>query len=213
MKRSILLLALTLVLSPVAHAAAPAAGAIAVVDLKKVFDGYWKTKQADLNLKDRAGELDKKRKDMIADHQKAEADYKKLIESSTDSAVSIEEREKRKNTAAGKLRELQEIEQSVGQFDRSARAQLAEQQRNLRDKIVTEIREILNKKARAAGYGAVLDSAAESAVGTPIVLFNATLPDLTDEILSQINATAPAGALQPILAPTPAPTPAPIKAK
>ena len=206
MKRSILLLALTLVLAAVAHAAAPAAGAIAVVDLKKVFDGYWKTKQADLNLKDRAGELDKKRKDMIADHQKAEADYKKLIESSTDSAVSIEEREKRKNTAAGKLRELQEIEQSVGQFDRSARAQLAEQQRNLRDKIVTEIREILNKKARAAGYGAVLDSAAESAVGTPIVLFNATLPDLTDEILSQINATAPAGALQPILAPTPAPS-------
>lgn len=207
MKRSaaLLLLALVLAAAPVAQAAAPAAGGIAVVDLKKVFDGYWKTKQADLNLKDRAGELDKKRKDMITDAQKAEVDYKKLVESSTDSAVSIEERDRRKQLAAGKLRELQEIEQSVGQFDRSARAQLAEQQRNLRDKIVAEIREVLNKKARTVGYSAVLDSAAESAVGTPIVLFNATLPDLTEEILTQLNATAPAGALQVPAAPAPAP--------
>ncbi len=201
---ALLLLAFVLAFAPATQAAAPAAGAIAVVDLKKIFDGYWKTKQADLNLKDRAGELDKKRKDMVADAQKAEAEYKKLVESASDSAVSIEERDKRKQSAAGKLRELQEIEQSVGQFDRSARAQLAEQQRNLRDKIVAEIREVLNKKAKAAGYGAVLDSAAESAVGTPIVLFNATLPDLTEELLSQLNATAPAGVLKTPLAPAPA---------
>ncbi|MFM8469674.1 MAG: OmpH family outer membrane protein [Limisphaerales bacterium] len=181
----------------------PAAGSIAVVDLKKIFDGYWKTKQADLNLKERAAELDKKRKDMITDHQKAEAEYKKLVESASDSAVSLEERDKRKKSAETKLRELQEIEQSIGQFDRSARAQLGESQRNMRDKIVTEIREIVNKKARSVGYSAVLDSAAESAVGTPIVLFNASLPDLTEEILSQLHATAPAGALA-----TPAPAPA-----
>lgn len=202
---AILALALVLALTPAVKAAAPAAGAIAVVDLKKVFDGYWKTKQADLNLKERAGELDKKRKDMITDAQKAEADYKKLVESASDSAVSLEERDKRKSAAAGKLRELQEIEQSVGQFDRSARAQLAEQQRNLRDKIVGEIREILNKKAKAAGYSAVLDSAAESTAGTPIILFNGALPELTDEILTQLNATAPAGALQVPVAPSPSP--------
>ena len=198
-------LLLTLVLGgQSADRPASAAGTIAVVDLKKVFDGYWKTKQADINLKERAGELDKKRKDMITDHQKAEAEYKKLVESASDSLVSIEERDKRKKSAEGKLREIQLIEESVGQFDRSARAQLGEKQRNMRDKIVTEIREVVNKKARAAGYGAVLDSAAESAVGTPIVLFNASLPDFTDELLAQLNATAPAGALAPV---APAPTP------
>ena len=201
---ALLLLAFVLASTPAAHTAAPAAGAIAVVDLKKVFDGYWKTKQADLNLKEKAGELDKRRKDMLTDYQKAGDDYKKLVESATDSAVSVEERDKRKKSAEGKLRELQEIEQSITQFDRSARTQLGESQRNMRDKIVAEIREVVNKKARAAGYAAVLDSAAESAVGTPIVLFNASLPELTDEILAQINATAPLGALAPV-APAPAP--------
>ena len=62
------------------------------------------------------------------------------------------------------------------------------------------------KKAKPAGYAAVLDSAAESAVGTPILLFNASLPDLTDEVISQLNATAPAGALT---TPPPSATPAP----
>lgn len=185
---------------------APVAGTIAVVDLKKVFDGYWKTKQADLNLKERAGELDKKRKEMVSDYQKSGEEYKKLLEGASDSAVSVEERDKRKKSAETKLRELSEIEQSIKQFDNSARAQLGEQQRNMRDKIVVEIREIVNKKAKAAGYAAVLDSAAESAVGTPIILFNAALPDLTEEIISQLNATAPAGALQPA-------APAPINVK
>jgi len=203
---SVLLLTATLTLP----LAAPAADRIAVVDLKKVFDGYWKTKQADLNLKEKAGELDKKRKDMVADYQKANEEYKKLVESVSDSAISLDEREKRKKSAETKLREIQEIEQSIGQFDRSARTQLGEQQRNMRDKIVVEIREVVNKKARTANYGAVLDSAAESAVGTPIVLFNANLPDLTEEILTQLNATAPAGALQPA---TPAPAPAPLNLK
>lgn len=202
-----LLLALTLAgQSADRPASASGAGAIAVVDLKKVFDGYWKTKQADLNLKEKAGELDKKRKDMITDLQKTETEYKKFVESASDSAVSIEERDKRKKSAETKLRELQEIEQSINQFDRSARAQIGESQRNMREKIVAEIREIVNKKAKAAGYAAVLDSAAESAVGTPILLFNAGLADLTDDIISQLNATAPAGALLP-------PSPSPINLK
>ena len=202
MKYSLMLCAALLA----APLAASAADRIAVVDLKKVFDGYWKTKQADLNLKERAGELDKKRKDMLDDLKKAGDEYKKLVESSTDSAVSIEERDRRKKLAETKLRELQEIEQSIGQFDRSARAQLGESQRNMRDKIVVEIRDLVNKKAKTAGYAAVLDSAAESAVGTPILLFNASLPDLTDEVISQLNATAPAGALT---TPPPSATPAP----
>lgn len=186
---------------------AQAADRIAIVDLKKVFDGYWKTKQADLNLKERAGELDKKRKDMIDDLKKSGDEYKKLVDSSTDSTVSLEERDRRKKSAETKLRELQEIEQSIRQFDQGARAQLGEQQRNMRDKIVVEIRDLVNKKAKTAGYAAVLDSAAESAAGTPILLFNVNLPDLTEEVISQLNATAPAGALV-----NPG-TPAPVRPK
>lgn len=174
---------------------------IAIVNLQKVFDGYWKTKQANLNLKERANELDDRRKEMIDDHKKANDSYKQLLESANDKAVSLTERDRRKASAEAKLREMREIEESIKQFDRSARAQIGEQQRNLRDKLVGEIRESLGVMAKAKGYNGVFDSSAPlpPAPGmktTPFLLFHDGLPDLTEDLVKQMNASAPAAVLQ-----------------
>jgi outer membrane protein len=176
-------------------------GKIAVIDLKKVFDGYWKTKQADMNLKERAAELEKRHKEMIDDHKKATEDYQKLLDSASDKALAVAERDRRKADAEAKRREIREIEESIQQFDRSARAQIGEQQRNMRDKLVDEIRESLNSLARSRGYAAVLDSSAPlpPAPGvsvTPFLLFSEGLPDMTDALVQQLNASAPAAVLQ-----------------
>ena len=173
---------------------------IAQVDLKKVFDGYWKTKQADLNLKGRASELEERRKEMIGDHKKANEDYKTLLDAANNKAVALTERDKRKADAEAKLREIREIEESIKQFDRSARAQIGEQQRNMRDKLVKEIREALNALAKAGGYAGVFDSSAPlpPAPGvstTPFLLFSDGLEDITPQLLTQLNAGAPAAVL------------------
>jgi len=165
---------------------------IGLVDLKKVFDGYWKTKQADAQLKDRAAELDKNRKGMVDDHQKASDEYKKLIESANDQAISSDERDKRKSAAEKKLLEIKEIEQTINLFDRNSRDILGTQQRHWRDKILDEIKELVTTKAKAGGYSAVFDTAAETPNQTPVLLFNNGQNDLTEEILTQLNLTAPA---------------------
>lgn len=166
---------------------------IGTVDLKKVFDGYWKTQQADSNLKDRAAEFDKKRKDMVEEYKKANDDYKKLLDGANDQAVSAEERDKRKKSAESKLLEIREIEQSVNQFDRSARSTLGEQQRRMRDNILEEIRNILNAKAKVAGYSLVVDIAGETVNNTPVVPYSDGKNDLTEDVLNQLNATKPLG--------------------
>jgi len=166
---------------------------VGTVDLKKVFEKYWKTVQADKNLKERAGEFDKKRKEMVEEFQKANEDYKKLLDGANDQAVSAEEREKRKKSAETKLLEIREIEQSVQQFDRSARTTLAEQQRRMRDNILEEIRNIVNAKAKAGGYALIFDTAGETVNNTPVVPYSDGKNDLTDDVLSQLNATAPLG--------------------
>src|SRR4051812_27339926 len=89
---------------------------IGIIDLKKIFDGYYKTRQADAALKERVGDADKVMKGMADDYEKARDDYKKLIDSSNDQAVSADEREKRKKGAEGKLAELQELERNVRTF-------------------------------------------------------------------------------------------------
>ena len=48
------------------------------------------------------------------------------------------------------------------------------------------------KRYIPAGYAMVVDTSADSAKGTPIVLFNTGENDITETILSQLNSTAPA---------------------
>lgn len=184
--------ALALLLLPLS---ARAEAKIGLIDLKKVFDGYWKTKQADAQLKDRAADLDKARKGMVEDFQKASEEYKRLIEGANDQAISSEERDKRKSAAEKKLLEIKEIEQSITLFDRNSRENLATQQRRMRDKILEEIKELINTKAKSGGFSVIFDTAAETPNQTPVLLFHNGQNDLTEEILTQLNSTAPAGAL------------------
>lgn len=164
---------------------------IATVDLKRCFDNYWKTKQADTNLKERAADMDKARKGMVDDFQKANDEYKGLLDGANDQAVAAAERDKRKQSAEAKLTEIGQLKQNIDAFDRQARTTLAESQRRLRDNILKEIRDLVTAKSKAKGYTVVLDTAAETRNETPVLLYSTGENDLTDEIVKELNASAP----------------------
>lgn len=192
LKRGVVLIAATALLSLNSFAQAQKIG---VVDMKKVFDSYYQTKQAEAQIKDRAAESDKVYKAMIEDYKKANTDYKGLIDGSNDQAVSVEEREKRKKSAETKLLELQEIEKSLKQYESQARITIGAMEKRMRDKIVEQIREVVTRHSISGGYALVLDSAAVTAYQTPILLHTDGKNDFTDAVIKEINATAPAGAL------------------
>jgi Skp family chaperone for outer membrane proteins len=168
-----------------------AQGRIATIDLRKTFDGYWKTKQADASLKDRAADMEKEHKNMIDDWKKAKEDYQNLLSDANNQAISSDERDKRKKSAEDKLKYIKDTEDTIQQYERQARNTLDEQRRRMRDNILTEIRNVLNAKAKSSGFSLVVDTAAETAAGTPIILFTDNSNDLTDLVLSQLNAGAP----------------------
>lgn len=171
---------------------ASAQGRIATIDLRKTFDNYWRTKQAQANLKEQAADMDKERKSLVDDFTKAQEDYKKLINSANDAAISNEERDKRKATAEKKLLEIRELEQTVQQYDRQATTTIGEKQKRMRDNILKEIREVVNGKAKASNFSMVIDTAADSINNTPVLVFSSGENDITDAVLSQLNLTAPA---------------------
>lgn len=170
---------------------------IATIDLRRVFDEYYKTKSADATLKDRAADLDKENKALMEQYKKVSEDYKKALDDANNQAVSADEREKRKKAAEGKLLEIKELEQNLTQFERQARGTLEEQQRRMRDNILGEIRAVINIKAKAGAFTLVLDTVAESINKTPILLFTNGENDITDAVLAQLNASAPQGSLKP----------------
>jgi len=167
---------------------------IGTIDLRKVFDSYYKTKQADAKLKEEAADLDKERKAMVDQFQKSQENYKKVLDSANDPAVSSEERDKRKKAAEDELLKLKEQQNNVEQFDRQARTTLGEKQRRMRDNLLVEIKDVIKARAKTGNYTYVLDTAAESINNTPFVLFTTGENDLSDDILKQLNLTAPADA-------------------
>jgi Skp family chaperone for outer membrane proteins len=174
---------------------AQAQSRIAVINMKTVFDGYWKTKQSDVTVKERQAEYEKERKKMLEDFEKLNTQYRDLDRSARDLAVSEEEQKKRKDAANSKLLEIREIERSVRDFDTNFRTQLADQIQRLRENIFRDIRELVDAKARAGGFNLVINTAAE-ANQVPFVMYSAGLPDLTQEVLTDLNAKAPPGALE-----------------
>ena len=168
----------------------------ATIDLRKVFDGYWKKKQAEAALKDRQTDMEKEDRNMVDDYKKAKEEYQSLLTGANDQAVSGEEREKRKTAAEEKLRRLKDMEENISQYERQARTTIGEQSQRMRSNILTEIRNVVNSKAKAAGVSLVIDTAAESINSTPVFLYSSSETDITESVLQQLNSTAPADALK-----------------
>jgi outer membrane protein len=153
---------------------------------QKIFTNYWKTKQANVALDNRQTELVKEMKDMTEGLDKAQADYKQLLDQANDPAISAEERDKRKQAAAAKAQEINTDKTSVEQFQQQAKAQLADETQRMRGNLLTEIQKAVADKAKVGGYTMVINSAI-----TDAFLYVGPQSDITDAVLAQLNAGAP----------------------
>ena len=165
---------------------------LASVDLKKIFTGYWKTKQANVALENRQTELRKEMKDMAEGLEKAQTDYKQLLDQANDPALSPDEREKRKQSGAAKAKEIATTKTTLEQFQRQAEAQLSDESQRMRGNLLTDIQKAVADKAKAAGYTLVVNAANAEAF-----VFVSASADITDAVLAQLNAGAPIDVSKP----------------
>lgn len=186
MKHSILTLALLfgILSSPLAQAQ----GKIASIDLQKVFDNYWKTKQISDNLQTQGKDYQTRRETLIKQYQAVNEEYRKLRESATDPAASSSEREKRVKEADAKLVEVRGMEKDITDYDNTTKSQIVETQARMKKNIVRDIREKIAQIAKKDGFSMVIDTAAEARTETPIILYNDGSNDLTEKVLSLLNA-------------------------
>ncbi|MEJ0091781.1 MAG: OmpH family outer membrane protein [Limisphaerales bacterium] len=171
---------------------------IATVDLKKLFDNYYKTKLAQANIQERAAQLDRDDKSMKDDLKKGGEDYQKLLQQANDQALSADERDRRKQSADEQLKKLQSNKAAIEQFERQAQTTLGEQRQRMRDNILVEIKAAVASKAKAGSNTLVIDTAAETVNGTPTVVYTTGENDLTDAVLAQLNAGAPIDVTKPV---------------
>jgi outer membrane protein len=187
---------------------------IATVDLQKLMENYWKSKQALAALHDRSSQLDKDDKSMKDDYQKAADEYQQLLTKANDPVISAEERTRRKQDAAAKQKQLEDRRAAIAQYESQAQAQLNDQLQHMSEKVRTEIQDHVNAAAKAGGYTLVLNTAdsvitvgaGRITVPSPVA-YGVSEIDLTDSILKQLNAGAPIDLTTPGSAPAVSPAP------
>jgi outer membrane protein len=177
---------LTVILLAAMAFSADAQTKVATVDMKKIFNSYWKTKQASAALENRKTELRKELKDMAESLDKAQTDYKQLLSQVNDSAISADERDKRQQAAEAKARDIASSKTAFDQFQRQADAQLADQSQRMSGNLVVEIQKAVADKAKAGGYTMVVNSSNAEAF-----IYVSPESDITDTVLAQLNAGAP----------------------
>lgn len=187
--RKLLMVSSVLVL---ACTAAPAQSRIATVELTQVFEKFWKTKQARLALNDTRTDLKKELEDLQEAQKKLVQQYQKQVSEANDQAVSSEEREKRKKGLEGKLKELKEGDDNLKAFVSRGDAELERKTQRMMDDVVKDIRAAVAAKAKSAGYAFVFDSSADSMAKAKVMLYNSGESDLTEEVIKDLNITAPA---------------------
>src|ERR1700744_4093051 len=99
---------------------ASAQNKVATVDMKKLFNGYYKTKMATTALDKKKADLRKEIKDMADGLDKAKTEYKQLLDHANDQAISADERDRRKQSATEKAKEVNDSQVALEQFNRQA---------------------------------------------------------------------------------------------
>lgn len=193
---------------------------VATVDLRQLFDNYWKTKQAQVAIQDRASQLGKDDNDMKDVLKKASDEYQRLLAQANDQAISADERDRSKQAAAEKLKQLEERRTTIDQYERQAQATLNEQRQHMSEKILADIQAAVNAMAKAGGYTIVLNTAAEGinlgsaniSVPSPVI-YSISDIDLTADVLKQLNAGAPIDLTPANSAPVVSPVPSLLNTK
>ena len=114
-----------------------------------------------------------------------------------DQALSADERDRRKQAASDKLKDLSSRKAALDQYERQAQTTLGDQRQRMRDNILVEIKAAVATKAKAGGYTLVFDTAAETVNGTMAIVYTSGDNDLTTDILAQLNAGAPIDVTKP----------------
>src|SRR5262245_2174316 len=119
-----------------------AQGKIATVDLKKLFENYYKKQQAQAVIDEHKTDMEKEIKSMLGEYDNTNKVYQTLLGDAQNPVLSAEEREKRKKSAEEAFKQLKELEDAIRKFQRTAESNLDEQRTRLIDNIVTEIRTV-----------------------------------------------------------------------
>jgi Skp family chaperone for outer membrane proteins len=163
---------------------------IGTVDLQKVMSDFYKWQQASNYLKEKEVSYFKELEGMRLEGSRLKRETEDLQERAVNEALSATERAQTRKNFQLKLTDLQEFEMRYDSLRNQREAELksysVQTQRKILDEVITASRRISEQE----GFNLLLNAnKANPAVSE--VLFSKNVPDITDKVVSSLNATKP----------------------
>jgi outer membrane protein len=191
------ILALTLASLATSHAVDLKFG---VVDMSKAFSEYFKTKEAAEKFK---GNLDKAQKEMNdrwSVYKNLMTEMQKLKKEASDPIMNQDARQKKAMEFEEKAKELRALEQEIGEAQNRRSSQLKQEDMSIRKGIYDEILVVVREKSKTENYDFVFDKSGMSLSTVPMLVYYKDAVDITDQIVVELNKTAPASTTAPAAA-------------
>lgn len=191
------LLATTLVAFTVCAFAGTASAAdikIGIIDMKRVFSEYYKTKDAEKTVNEGKAAAKKELDERSAKYKQLLEKFQELNAMIRDEAISEQLREEKKMEAQEVAAEAKSLEREMQEFRTRRERMLQETVMRMRKGILEEIRALVEERSKEQGYDLVFDKSGLSMNAVPFLLHSKDAVDFSDEIVTELNKDAPAGA-------------------
>jgi outer membrane protein len=161
---------------------------IGTLDLKQVFDSYYKTKEAEAKINEARTQAKKELDERLETFNKAQADARKLNEEANKPELTEKAKAEKAKSLNEKLQALGTLQREIQEFQQTRERQLSEQSVRSRNTLLEEINAVVATKIKSAGYDLVLDKSGQSLNAVGVVVFSKDAMDFTADVVSEINA-------------------------
>ncbi len=162
---------------------------IGTLDMKLVFDSYYKTKEAEGKINEARTQAKKELDDRLETFNKAQADARKLNEEANKPELTEKAKAEKAKVLNEKLQALGTLQREIQEFQQTRERQLSEQSVRSRNSLLEEINAVVGNKIKSAGYDLVLDKSGQSLNAVGLVVFSKDAMDFTADVIAEINAT------------------------
>ena len=163
---------------------------VGTIDMKAVFDGYYKTKDAEAKINESRTQAKKELDDRLDTFNKAQEQARKINEEAAKPELSEKAKAEKTKALNEKLQELGVMQREVQEFQQTRERQLSEQSVRSRNSLVEEINKVVNDVVKSQNYDLVFDKSGQSLNAVNVLVHSKEAFDFTADVISKLNAEA-----------------------
>jgi Skp family chaperone for outer membrane proteins len=163
---------------------------VGTIDMKMVFDQYFKTKEAEGKINEARTQAKKELDDRLDTFNKAQEEARKLNDEANKPELAEKAKAEKSKALNEKLQELGAMQREIQEFQQTRERQLSEQSVRSRNGLVEEINKIISDKVKAGNYDLVLDKSGQSLNAVNVLIFSRDSFDLTNDVVTELNKAA-----------------------